>query len=116
MQYLVDGVRSGPDFLVEQKLKAVRDLLVQASAGHTHLYLATLSNSLCSLLDDLRSGAASRSRRVNFYATPLLRVAASKTLMAIKKHVCDSASNAIWLVAAELVRTDPLLLVRNQQE
>lgn len=114
VHYLINSLRSGPDFLVEQKLGALRHLLSKASTPHIEPYLETLSGTLCSLLDDLRSGAASRSRRVNFYATPLLRVAVAKTLKALKERVPHCVLNENWRAAADIVRTDPILLVRNQ--
>ncbi|KXU89788.1 hypothetical protein CI15_06255 [Paraburkholderia monticola] len=114
VSYLLDGLRGGQDFLVEQKLLVLEQLL-EAQTGTRHLqeHRHALASRLCDLMHDLQSGAALRSGRVNYFAAPLLRVAVAKTLAAMGKNLNGCARELTWKSAIALARSDSLLLVRN---
>jgi len=110
--YLVDGLRSGPEFLLELKLNTVSELLEYAKSIHFEEHRRSLAVALCELLDSLQNVNRKEPSRVNEYAIPLLRVAVVETLVAMDQFLDGCAQEPSWVAAMQLARSDALLIVR----
>ncbi|WGS45218.1 SIR2 family protein [Burkholderia sp. JSH-S8] len=110
--YLVDGLRSGQESLLEHKLNAISELLEYAKSIHFDEHRRSLAVSLYALLDNLQRQTRSERAKFNVYATPLLRVAVVKTLVALGRFVDNCSHEPSWVAAMELAQSDPLLIIR----
>jgi hypothetical protein len=114
ISYLISNLRGGAEFQVERKLNALTKLLESEQRIHIEEELDVLISKLCGLMSDLQTGRLSYSGKINLYASPLLRVAAAKTIVALGNAFASCKSAPTWNAAWDLVRTDTLLLVRKQ--
>lgn len=114
ISYLISNLRGGAEFQVERKLNALTKLLESEQRIHIEEELDVLISKLCGLMSDLQTGRLSYSGKINLYASPLLRVAVGKTIVAIGNAFASCKSAPTWNAAWDLVRTDTLLLVRKQ--
>ncbi|WP_028223507.1 SIR2 family NAD-dependent protein deacylase [Paraburkholderia oxyphila] len=110
--YLVDGIRSGEEFLLEHKLNAISELLEYAESMHFEGHRHSLAIALYTLLADLLQPKPNEAARFNVYATPLLRVAVVEALVAMGRFLDGCAREPLWLAGMDLARSDPLLVVR----
>lgn len=110
--YLVDGICSGPEPLIEHKLDAIFDMLEYVDSMHFQEHRSSLTASLYALLNGLQYRTRNETAKFNLHAIPLLRVAAVRVLVAMGRHIEGCASEPSWVAAMELARNDPLLIVR----
>ncbi|SFI02941.1 SIR2-like domain-containing protein [Collimonas sp. OK307] len=112
VNYLVDSIRSGPEFQLELKLNTIAELLENGGQRHLQAHLRSLSVTLCMMIRDLQNSGESLRGGLNNYATPLLRAAIVRVLMAIGKNLKGASREPTWISAVEMARQDSLLLVR----
>jgi len=112
MGYLVDGLRSGQEYLLEQKLNVVTELLEYAKSIHFEEHRRSLATVLCTILIELQNPKQKEFAKFNQYANPLLRVAVVETLVAMGRFLDGSTQEPAWVTAMELARNDSLLIVR----
>jgi hypothetical protein len=110
--YLVDGLRSGQESLLESKLDAISQLLEHGKSIHFQEHLSSLARVLYTLLDGLQNPKQRGLSKCNPYTAPLLRVAVVETLVAMGRFLNDCAREPLWIAAMELARNDSLLIVR----
>ncbi|WP_079218468.1 SIR2 family NAD-dependent protein deacylase [Herbaspirillum robiniae] len=110
--FLVDGILSGPEYLVEQKLNFIRELLVDGGSFHLFEQRNQLASNLYSTWSQLEPHNRSKQGRFDEAAKPLMRVAIAKTAIALGRRFPDITSDACWLAVIAAAKKDPLLIVR----
>ncbi len=114
IQFLIDGLHSCPEHLLEQKLNSITELLEFANKSHFDVHRTSLLVHLCSLLFDLENPQRGEKVPSNPYTLPLIRVAVVRALAALGKYVKECQDDPNWIAAMELARHDSLLLVRRE--
>ncbi len=110
--FLLDGILSGPCYLVEQKLNTIREMLVDGGSIHLHSLRRQLSSNLYMTWIQLEGRNSGPVRLFEDSAKPLLKVAVVKVLVALGARFPEAKQDQCWRLAIESARKDPLQIVR----
>jgi hypothetical protein len=112
ISFLVDGILTCPEHLIEQKLNVLTELLDSKQVALVRRFRNRICANLFINLQELSRLVDKENTRFNYFASPLLRVAHVKTLMALGDAMNDIKDDPYWQASFELAKADPLLLVR----
>jgi hypothetical protein len=112
ISFLVDGILTRPKHLIEQKLNVLTELLDSKQVALVRRFRNRICANLFINLQELSRLVDKENTRFNYFASPLLRVAHVKTLMALGDAMNDIKDDPYWQASFELAKADPLLLVR----